>query len=212
MEFQQLQDNDGFRRSGRWALAVSMAVALVMVSAAPASAAASGSGVGAGLVTITGQGVQSSPPCARIDSVTVRKSDVGDWIVNSASYTGAAAVTISVPTHYADPNGTHTDTAPGNLCAAPIDTVSGVTATVDSAYELGGPGVDCTFTGTFRREGTQVTFQLSGTCSVRSVTGVTSTSAATLTQTGQFLGCPPFGPTPVPVTYPCLYQGTYILS
>lgn len=201
------------RRRMRWALGVPMAVALVMVSASPASAAASGSGVGAGVVSITGRGIQSTPrPCAEISNVKVDKVDDGTWTVNTATYVGSAEVDIEVPLHYANPGGTHTDGTVGNACADPIDTVSRVKgAVLTPGYALGLPGVSCNFpestSNTFRREGTQVTFVLNGSCTVRSATGVTSTdSTTTLTQRGQFLGCPPFV-SPDPITYRCLYEG-----
>jgi len=186
--------------------------ALVMVSAAPASAAASGSGVGAGVVSITVRGIQSTPrPCAEITNVTVNKIDAGTWTVDSAAtYIGPAAVEIKVPLHYGNPGGTHTDGTAGNACADPVDTVTNVEASVLSAYPTG-PGVQCSFpaspSNTFRREGTQVTFVLNGSCSVRSATGqVSGPSPTTLTQRGQFLGCPPFV-SPQPITYRCLYEG-----
>lgn len=203
----------GSRRYRRSLAGILASAALVMLSAAPASAShVSGSGVGEGAVTITGQGVQQTPPCALIDSVTVAKVDEGTWMVNGATYTGPAAVMINVPSHYANPQGTHSSLA---TCDTTPEAIPGTKATITSGYTANPalPGISCaSLNGTFIRSGTNVTFTLAGSCTVYSGSGTAQTSNVTLTQTGQFLGCPPFAG-PVKVTYACAYAaGQYTLS
>lgn len=189
-----------------WPMAVlTMVSGLIMVTAAPASAA-SGSGVGTGVAVVSGQGIQQTPPCARIDTFDLVKEDVGTWEVGGRTYVGPATVTIDVALHYADPNGTH---LMPNCSDAPGQPIV-MNASVATPGNPPVPGIDCSLAnGTYERLGVDVEFQWTTNCTVTDATGTTSSGAATINQTG-VLVCPFF--TQVPATYACPYAGQYTLT